>query len=320
MAGASFTPGRPDYPKPYRSSHKLKTSKSTAFSSYVNARNHENHWHAPYNCLFHELTEPYDTLVAHPQYRQWRLSSERTRTTCHRHPTSSASENLPTVSFSQASKIDNVPGNPEIHLEAEYASSEPDVESEDQIVAAYVSSDWDVPSSDPQADISEQAANAPDTDQEFYDLEPDLAFVVSYKDSNTMPDMVLLHQQMVDLPKVNSQSEDVEKIRYEHRCGVRPLHECLALIGEYKRNISRSGEENIWGNKNLTDSKKKELVDREINQRLEGARNDIARYCQIYFKTHPLIQDALVFAAAGPYWQYAIVAKDDVFGYQSKKK
>ncbi|KAF5372410.1 hypothetical protein D9757_011609 [Collybiopsis confluens] len=77
-------PAIPEYLPPYRSWEKLQDLKTGAFSSFANPRNHENAWHAPYSDLFHELTRPYRSLATHIQYRLWRLSSERSRTTFHR--------------------------------------------------------------------------------------------------------------------------------------------------------------------------------------------------------------------------------------------
>lgn len=148
-------------------------------------------------------------------------------------------------------------------------------------------------------------------------------------------DMILLHQEIKNMPDpatlegLSDKERLVQEIRFRHHCGRKTTHQCLVLIGEFKRNIGRLAELKLLRNDRKTNGEKARELDERIDRyvrlsflrcsplssepsRLEQARLDLAQYCFYYFKCYPLITEVVAFAAAGPYWQYALVKKEDV--------
>ncbi|KAF5372411.1 hypothetical protein D9757_011608 [Collybiopsis confluens] len=355
----------PTYPEPYRSSEKLKKLKSSAFSSFANPRNHENAWHAPYSELFHELVRPYPSLAPHPQYRLWRLSSERSRATFHRRfPPPSESPSMPDF------KADYVPSEPEEEPEDEaFGGGDDDLESEDENNTHALEDGRD--EKDPFASLMQNFREAFPLEQSTRtdtrlpveptlpslvaenpdSLDLDLQYILQpkkfegaqtsaespstsaplFKSTSTVrdrdnqdhvPDIVVIHQEMEDLPEIDQELETwvrfAEEIRRVHRCAQRTVHQCTGLIGEFKRNIPRMAEMQVWEDSTLNVGQKREIVASAIDNALVGARLDLAQYCRLYFKTFPLIEEVIAFAAVGPYWQYAIIQRDDVHSYLPK--
>ncbi|KAF5372407.1 hypothetical protein D9757_011612 [Collybiopsis confluens] len=350
--GPSATHHLPEYQPPYRSWEKLQDLKTGAFSSFTNPRNHENAWHAPYSDLFHELTRPYRSLATHIQYRLWRLSSERSRTTFHRRFPPLAPPPLP-------------------DLEADYAASEPDSEpGEDTGFGDEEDDDDD--SGDDKIDRNDDAVarlkeavnaflkgddenaapalhfhkDADDVDLLDLDFREDdgpetvgevsapvnrreglflsTSTVPDRDNRDQVPDIVIVHQETETLSEIDEQLEPiprlVDKIYRQHRCGRRTVHQCIGLIGEFKRNIPRQKEMKTWGGDKWTDEQKQVKIEAQINRRIKAAKLDLAHYCQVYFKNFLLIQEVVAFAAVGPYWQYAVVERGDVDSYLPDEK
>ncbi|KAF5387429.1 hypothetical protein D9757_007818 [Collybiopsis confluens] len=139
-----------------------------------------------------------------------------------------------------------------------------------------------------------------------------------------VPDIVVIHQEIEEIPEVGGQLDPltrfVEEMLRDHRCAVQTVHYCLGLIGELKRNISRTAEAEIWRDPSLTIEQKQAKITRQINTILKAAKLDLAQYCQIFFDTFPFIDEVIVFATAGPYWQYAKVNRSDVKHYLRKER
>jgi hypothetical protein len=102
--------------------------------------------------------------------------------------------------------------------------------------------------------------------------------------------------------------------QYTARAGIKIVHRCGVLIGEYKRAPART-EADIIGievtdllapddaeDVSNTDS---EDIDWEVKLRLllDEAIEDTMRYCAIHFVIYPLASEIIALASAGPFWQ-----------------
>lgn len=95
----------------------------------------------------------------------------------------------------------------------------------------------------------------------------------------------------------NPQS-DREKIHYAHRDGVKVFHHCCALIAELKTAPPRFSTG----------------VARQFsrNFHLLTAQGDLVEYCSAYFECNPHASSVVTFAAAGPFWKWSVIHRNDL--------
>ena len=110
--------------------------------------------------------------------------------------------------------------------------------------------------------------------------------------------------------------------QYTARAGIKIVHRCGVLIGEFKRAPART-EADIIGievTDLLTDDADSEevsnagVIDWEFKLRLllDEAIEDTMRYCAIHFVIYPLALEVIALASAGPFWQWATVKREQV--------
>jgi len=109
--------------------------------------------------------------------------------------------------------------------------------------------------------------------------------------------------------------------QYTARAGIKIVHRCGVLIGEFKRAPARA-EADIIGievTDLLTPDDAEEVsntvdIDWESKLRflLDEAIEDTMRYCAIHFVIYPLASEVIALASAGPFWQWATVKRDQV--------
>ena len=107
------------------------------------------------------------------------------------------------------------------------------------------------------------------------------------------------------------------------RAGIKIIHRCGVLIGEFKRVPART-EADIIGlestdllvSDNAEDGLNAEGEDIDWRVRLSAslleAVEDTMRYCAIHFLIHPFASEIIALASAGPFWKWATVKKEQV--------
>ena len=111
--------------------------------------------------------------------------------------------------------------------------------------------------------------------------------------------------------------------QYTARAGIKIIHRCGVLIGEFKRVPARTEADIIGlestdllvgddaeGGSNAED----EDIDwsARLNTSLLEAIEDTMRYCAIHFLIHPFASEIIALASAGPFWKWATVKKEQV--------
>ena len=110
--------------------------------------------------------------------------------------------------------------------------------------------------------------------------------------------------------------------QYTARAGIKIIHRCGVLIGEFKRVPART-EADIIGLEStdlLIDNAEdcSNTGDKDIDwpARLSAslleAIEDSMRYCAIHFLIHPFASEIIALASAGPFWKWATVKKEQV--------
>ena len=111
--------------------------------------------------------------------------------------------------------------------------------------------------------------------------------------------------------------------QYTARAGIKIIHRCGILIGEFKRVPART-EADIIGlestdlliGDNTEDGLNTEDEDIDWRVRLSAslleAVEDTMRYCAIHFLIHPFASDIIALASAGPFWKWAAVKREHV--------
>ena len=111
--------------------------------------------------------------------------------------------------------------------------------------------------------------------------------------------------------------------QYTARAGIKIIHRCGILIGEFKRVPART-EADIIGlestdllvGDNTEDGLNTEDEDIDWRVRLSAslleAVEDTMRYCAIHFLIHPFASDIIALASAGPFWKWATVKREQV--------
>ena len=109
--------------------------------------------------------------------------------------------------------------------------------------------------------------------------------------------------------------------QYAARAGIKTVHQCVVLIGEFKRAPPRT-ETDIVGleTTNLPVSDDAEDVSNtgdtdwvdSLRLLLAEAIEDTMLYCAMHFDADPRASKVIVLASAGPFWQWAIVKREQV--------
>jgi hypothetical protein len=113
--------------------------------------------------------------------------------------------------------------------------------------------------------------------------------------------------------------------QYTARAGIKIIHRCGVLIGEFKRVPART-EADIIGleptdlldDDNTEDGSNAEEDSEDIEWRVRlsasllEAVQDTMRYCAIHFLIHPFASEIIALASAGPFWKWATVKKEQV--------
>ena len=110
--------------------------------------------------------------------------------------------------------------------------------------------------------------------------------------------------------------------QYTARAGIKIIHRCGVLIGEFMRVPART-EADIIGLEStdlLIDNAEdcSNTGDKDIDwpARLSAslleAIEDSMRYCAIHFLIHPFASEIIALASAGPFWKWANVKKEQV--------
>ena len=111
--------------------------------------------------------------------------------------------------------------------------------------------------------------------------------------------------------------------QYTARAGIKIIHRCGILIGEFKRVPARTeadiiGLEStdllVGGNAEGGSNTRDEDIDwpGRLNISLLEAIEDTMRYCAIHFLIHPFASEIIALASAGPFWKWATVKKEQV--------
>ncbi|KAF9078219.1 hypothetical protein BDP27DRAFT_1397277 [Rhodocollybia butyracea] len=139
------------------------------------------------------------------------------------------------------------------------------------------------------------------------------------------PDLTILHtcQIAIDDPVEDlGEADQVKrtrklekaKIHKQQRFGHQIYHQCPALLGEMKRNASRSYILTTLSSPEVLKRKKKDLKEdlHALTYELDSARLEMVEYLEVFFQRYPKLKEVLAFVSAGPYWQAAIMTKRDL--------
>ena len=109
--------------------------------------------------------------------------------------------------------------------------------------------------------------------------------------------------------------------QYAARAGIKTVHQCVILIGEFKQAPPRT-ETDIVGlettnlpvsddAKDVSNTRDTDWVD-SLCLLLAEAIEDTMLYCAMHFDADPRASKVIVLASAGPFWQWAIVKREQV--------
>jgi len=109
--------------------------------------------------------------------------------------------------------------------------------------------------------------------------------------------------------------------QYTARAGIKIVHRCGVLIGEFKRAPARAQADiigievtDLLAPDDAGDVSNTGDIDWEakLHLLLEEAIEDTMRCCAIHFVIYPLASEVVALASAGPFWQWATVRKEQV--------
>ncbi|KAF9065147.1 hypothetical protein BDP27DRAFT_75380 [Rhodocollybia butyracea] len=127
--------------------------------------------------------------------------------------------------------------------------------------------------------------------------------IVGPKDDE-FPDIAIMHQLMQELPENDTTAKNEAAIRNQKRFGRQVVHLCPAVLGEMKRNVSRTDEYKFLA------SKQKIANNSVIHKQLADAQVQMAQYLGTFFKRYPCLDKIVAFVMAGPYWRYLVFDRD----------
>ena len=112
--------------------------------------------------------------------------------------------------------------------------------------------------------------------------------------------------------------------QYTARAGIKIIHRCGVLLGEFKRVTARK-EADIIGvestdllvgddaeNMSSTKEDSHSNWEKELQVNLNEAIQDTMRYCAIHFLVHPFASEIIALASAGPFWQWTTIKSEQV--------
>jgi hypothetical protein len=111
------------------------------------------------------------------------------------------------------------------------------------------------------------------------------------------PDLFISHVESGSLCP-----NETNPAHFRHRAGKKILHQCGVLIGEIKRAPDRDAD--------LADQPAAHRF--HVMTKLATAQKELYEYCSAYFTSYSQAKTVIAFAAAGPFWDYATVKRDEV--------
>ncbi|EDR09224.1 uncharacterized protein LACBIDRAFT_326653 [Laccaria bicolor S238N-H82] len=118
--------------------------------------------------------------------------------------------------------------------------------------------------------------------------------------------------------------------QYAARAGIKIIHRCGLLIGEFKRSPPR-GDADIVGVTEILEIQTEDVPDADedtfnptTGESWEGsllallseAIEDTMRYCAVHFLIYPTAVEVIALASAGPFWKWATIRRGDVPEYE----
>ncbi|KIJ89688.1 hypothetical protein K443DRAFT_117642 [Laccaria amethystina LaAM-08-1] len=115
--------------------------------------------------------------------------------------------------------------------------------------------------------------------------------------------------------------------QYIARAGIKIVHRCVVLIGEFKRAPARAEFKRAPGQAEadvVTNILNAEEVPDDVDALTAGdweaklqvllkeAIEDTMRYCAIHFIIYPSASEVIALASAGPFWQWATIRREQV--------
>ncbi|KAE9388579.1 hypothetical protein BT96DRAFT_980990 [Gymnopus androsaceus JB14] len=299
---------------PYRTTEKLQRGLSAAQSLKYNPRNHENNWHAVWGLVLADLTEYYTNLLPQLQYAQWRAKEGVYDSMTHANVTV-PSDNMSDEDALSEANSDEERGTAKTALNAtvdddDEDDDEPVLNSPSRLAAttrtlrARLLRGGD--------DIDDDAPETPSLPAgRNLNVEALLASTSSNKTviapmDDDYPDLAILHTIAILLKKPRGKQITKNSIRYSKRCGFQTVHQCPALLGEMKTNVSRTKEIEFLINGEVENN------DAAIRQKLLIAKLQMAKYLYTFFKRYPKLEEVITLVTAGPYWQCILFKKNDL--------
>ncbi|KAF5372657.1 hypothetical protein D9615_009867 [Tricholomella constricta] len=293
-------PSPPNQPPAYVSSYTVRLAVSYAYSTKFNSRGLESYWYGTYAHVFIDLTRFYEkSIVFLPQFNLYIATllaqQERLR------------QEFKIAGLRWDDEIDDKNDDRDLlkGLEATNSGTRKSSRISEQLerkAKARKDEENDLKTSlrKRKAEISEalKLLNlSSNTDQgkgvPFANISMNSNTSVSEPAAiNGIPDIVLSHIASVELPKPITQEDE---LHYLHRAGLKVFHTCTGLVGELKAPPSRAFR-NLEG----------------IPASILEAQNDLIEYCAIHFKRELKSESVVAFAAAGPFWRWAVIKKEDV--------
>lgn len=301
-------------PPNYTTSSSVRSSIALGYSTKLNSRGLESLWYGPYTHVFNDMAAPHDgRIVVHPQFTLYI-------------PTLVAMEQQLRQEYQDAG----------LNWETGEYDVEDDVDS--QVLANHLANN-DVRRSSSriatkrQADMEDKKKQRKDKDEYLRKRKAALAEDKKAKEGvaeNAMegiyegeleadfsitsistepedravkeePDFVLSHIATVELPPPQSDEETLHNI---HRAGLKAFHHCSLVLGEVKPPPHRAAVGRSLSRRN--DFVEGKLLEAEV---------DLIEYCAAHFLREPDTERVIVFAAAGLFWRWAVIEKEEVPRY-----